>query len=203
VAAAAGEVQRVRQRWNNAVLAIAAALWFIPMVQFWMRFFPPLRPFAFDAPAPSWTALLFGTAACLTPFLLPRSYFRPRRFERPQRYRALGIRVFRYLAPDGDWVNGRVRRVDPGYRVIRTRNDVAAHIRGSNMGERMHLSLLIAGLITAWFSTVLLEPWFAAWITIGNVIFNLGPILHQRFKRARLRLSLARGPTTVPELRSA
>ena len=186
------------------MLAIAAALWFVPMAQFWMRFCPPLRPFAFDAPAPSWTALFVGTGICVAPLLLlPRSYFRPRGFERPQMYRAIGIRVFRYLAPDGDWVNGKVRRFDPGYRVIRTRNDIPAHIRGSNMGERMHLSLLIGGLITAWFSMTLGEPWFAGWITIGNVVFNLYPILHQRDKRARLRLSSTRPRTTPLERRSA
>jgi hypothetical protein len=194
-----GETQRLRRRWNNVVLAIAAALWFAPMAQFWARFFPPLRPFAFDAPAPSWTALFVGTAACLMPMLLPRSSFQPRRFERPQRYRALGIRVFRHLAPDGDWVNGRVRRFDPAYRVIRTRSDIATHIEGGIMGERMHLSLLIAGLLTGWFSVSLGEIWFAAWITIGNVVFNLYPILHQRYKRARLRFSSATLRTTAPE----
>jgi hypothetical protein len=198
-----GRSQRLRQRWNNVVLAIAAALWFVPMAQFWMRFFPPLRPFAFNAPAPSWTALFIGTAACVAPLLLPRSYFRPRPFERPQTYRAVGIRVFRYFAPDGDWVNRKVRRYDPSYRVIRTRSDIATHIKSSNMGERMHLSLLIAGLLTGLFSMSLGEMWFAVWITFGNVVFNLYPILHQRYKRARLRYWSARLRTTPPKHLSA
>ena len=203
MAAAAGDIQRLRQRWNNVVLAVAAALWFVPMAQFWMRFFPPLRPFAFDAPAPSWTALFIGTAACIVPPFLPPSYFRPKQLERPQRFRALGIRVFRYLAPDGDWVNGRVRRYDPSYRVIRTRNDIASHMESSNIGERIHLSLFVGGLLTGWFSVSLGELWFAAWITTGNVAFNVYPILHQRYKRARLRLSSASLRTTPPEYPSA
>jgi hypothetical protein len=161
--------------------------WFGLMVIFWMRYFPPLRPFNFSTPAPSPLSLVICLAVCFVPFLLPPAYFRPRRFERGHFYLRLGIRLFRYLAPDGDFIMQRLRRIDPSYRIISNRATLQMHIRGTYMNERWHLALFLSGLFTQAFALISAQFVWATVLTVTNIVFNLYPVMHQRYKRARLR----------------
>ena len=160
---------------------------FLPLVAFyWLRFVPALRPFTFDVPAPPPTVLFACAAALACPFLLPRGWFRPRRFERGGLYPALGLRWFRALATDGDWINARLRRLDPAYRIVRDRRTRDEHIAGSITNERWHTSWLLLGLVTTASALVTHQYGWAVALTIFNAAFNLYPVLHQRYKRARL-----------------
>ena len=184
-------MDRLRGRLNVLPL-LAAAQWLGVMAAFWMRFLPPLRPFDFTAPPPSATAFVVGLTLCAVPAVLPRGYFEPRAFERGRLYRRLGLRMFRHLAPDGGWVNARLRRVDPRYRVVANRRSLREHVEASRTNERWHLAFLIAGALTqivaaraaAW-------GWLAA-LTISNIVFNLYPIMHQRYKRSRVTRAFRR-----------
>ena len=183
------DVERLRGRLNTVVIAIAGQ--FLPLVVFyWMRFLPPLRPFDFHVPAPSPWVLLACAGIPLIPFVLPRSYFLPRAFERGRFYRSLGVRVFRVFATDGDLINRRLRQLDPGYRVVRDKRALAEHIAGTILNERWHTSWLLLGIITAGSAVVTRQHWWAVVVTAFNVAFNLFPVLHQRYKRARLRRSV-------------
>jgi hypothetical protein len=126
-------------------------------------------------------------AAQLVPFALPRAWFRPRRVERGGLYPALGLRLFRAVATDGDWINARLRRLDPAYRVIRDRRTRDEHIAGTILNERWHTAWLLLGLVTAASAIATRQYGWAAAITIFNAAFNLYPVFHQRYKRARLR----------------
>ena len=180
------EFERRRDRWNTLAILIPGQ-WFSLMAIFWGRFFPPLRPFGFKAaPPPAMGVAICCAVSCL-PFLLPRGYFRPRSFERGRFYPRLGLRLFRHVAPDGDFINGRLRRADPSYRVVRNRAALREHIAGTYSNERWHLAFFLAGSFTAVFAARIGEPVFAALIAILNVAFNLYPVMHQRYKRARLR----------------
>ncbi len=180
-------VQRLRERLNNVPIVVGCAIWFVPMTMFWGRFYPPLRPFKFEAPAPSVTTFAACLAVCLLPYALPRAYFRPRAFERGRFYTRLGVKYFRLLATDGDLINRRLRALDPAYRAVRTRASLRAHIQGAYSTERGHLAFFLAGLFTAGFALNLNEVVRAAILSAGNVAFNLYPLMHQRYKRARLR----------------
>lgn len=111
----------------------------------------------------------------------------PRAFERGAFYPALGIRLFRLLAPDGDLINRRLRRFDANYRAIADRSALRAHIIGTYSNERAHLSLFLVGLFTAGFAVATGDWLPAGLVSIGNVLFNLYPAMHQRYKRARIR----------------
>jgi hypothetical protein len=184
------DVERLRDRLNTLVVAVAGQ--FLPLVAlYWIRFLPPLRPFDFHAPAPPPWVLLSCAGALVLPFLLPRSYFRPRAFARGRLYPALGVRVFRTFATDGDLINRRLRRLDPGYRAVRDRDALATHIAGTTLNERWHTSWLLLGIITAVSAVATQQYWWAIVVTLFNVAFNLYPVMHQRYKRARRRPHMA------------
>jgi len=180
------DVERRRNRLNLLVLVVAGQ--FLPLVAaYWLRFVPALRPVDFKVPPPAPGLLLACAAALTLPFLLPRGWFTPRPFERRGFYETLGVRQFRAVTTDGDWINRRLRRVDPTYRVIRDRQTRDVHIAGTIINERWHTAWLLLGLVTAGSAIATRQYGWAVTITAFNAAFNLYPVLHQRYKRARLR----------------
>ena len=180
------DVERLRNRLNMLVLVLPGQ--FLPIVAaYWLRFVPAFRPFTFDVPAPPPWLLLTCAAALALPFLLPGGWFRPRPFERGGLYPTLGLRAFRAVATDGDWINARLRRLDPGYRVVRDRRTRDEHLAGTIVNERWHTAWLLLGLVTAASAFATGQYGWAIAVTVFNVAFNLYPVFHQRYKRARLR----------------
>jgi hypothetical protein len=153
---------------------------------YWLRFVPPFRPFGFHVPSPPPWVLLLCAATLMVPALLPAAYFRTRAFERGRFYLMFGLRLFRFLAPDGGWVNARLRRVDPTYRVVRDRATRAEHLAASRTNESWHFSWFLLGGVTVAHAVSTDQIGWAIVIGIFNVVFNLLPVLHQRDKRARL-----------------
>lgn len=179
------KVERWRNRLNIAILMLPGQ-WFGLMAFYWLRFYPPLRPFAFETPFPPLPVFAAGCALSLIPFLLPQRYFDPCGFERGGFYPQLGIKWFRYMAPDGDLVNRLLRRIQPGYRVINNREALRKHIEGSWSNERWHLSFFIMGMLTSVHAFVTGQYVMGALLMVTNLCFNLFPVMHQRYKRARL-----------------
>ena len=180
------EVERHRHRLNTLAMAVPGQ--FLPLIAiYWLRFVPAFRPFQFEAPPPPPWMLLICAAGLLLPFVLPRAYFKPRSFERGGFYPALGLRWFRAVAPDGDWINQRLRRLDPSYRVIRNRRTRTKHLADSITNERWHTSWLLLGLVTLGSALHTRQFGWAVAVTAFNVAFNLYPVFHQRYKRARVR----------------
>jgi hypothetical protein len=180
------DVERLRQRLNMLVLVLPGQ--FLPIVAaYWLRFLPPFRPSAFDVPAPSPALLLACAAALALPFALPPAWFRPRALERGRLYPALGLRLFRRVATDGDWINARLRRLDPAYRIVRDRRTRDEHIAGTILNERWHSSWLLLGIVTAGAAVATGQYGWAVAVSVSNAAFNLYPVFHQRYKRARLR----------------
>jgi hypothetical protein len=185
------DVARLRNRLNTLVLVVPGQ--FLPVVAaYWLRFVPMLRPVDFDVPPPAPALLLTCAGVLVLPFLLPRGWFTPRAFERRGVYDALGLRIFRAVATDGDWINRRLRRLDPTYRVVRDLRTRDAHIAGTIVNERWHTAWLLLGLVTAGSAIATRQYGWAATVTIFNAAFNLYPVLHQRYKRARLRTPFRR-----------
>jgi hypothetical protein len=141
----------------NTLILLLPGQWFAAMVLFWARFPPPLRPFGFVVPAPA--------------PLYPR----------------LGLRIFRYLATDGEWINRRLRRIDPAYKVVRDRRARETYVAGTIANERWHLAFAIAGGATCGFALATRQIGWAIVIGLLNLVFNVYPVLHQRYTRARLR----------------
>lgn len=157
------------------------------MAYYWIRFYPPLRPFHFEVQFPSAFAFLLGCTVSCLPFILPRAYFTPSSFESKEVYRRLGLRWFRYFATDGDLINRILRKIQPSYRVIHNRASLLKHLDGTYSNERWHLAFFIAGTLTVSHAFYSNQYLLGLLILVTNLIFNLFPVFHQRYKRVRLR----------------
>jgi hypothetical protein len=184
------DVERLRGRLNTLILFLPGQ-WIPVTAAYWLRFLPSFRPQGLAVPDGCGLVFVLAVVLSLVPFLLPRGWFRPRAFERGPFYPALGLRLFRFIATDGDWVLSRLRRRDPGYRVVRDRASRAEHVAGSITNERWHAALLLFGLVSQTFALASGAYGWGILMTVLNVAFNLVPVLHQRYKRARLRAPVA------------
>jgi hypothetical protein len=182
-------VERLRQRLNLMVLVLPGQ-WLPLNVVYWLRFLPPLRPVHVTVPEHAGAVFTAAILLACVPFGLPRGWFRTRPFERGAFYRALGLRWFRWLATDGDLVLWLVRRREPRYRIVRDLRTRAQHLAGGITNERWHSSWFLFGLVTQTLAFATGEYRWGAALAALNVVFNLLPVLHQRYKRARLRGSL-------------
>ncbi len=182
-------------RLNLIPIAGMCLLWLGPMLQFWLAAWGPLRPF--DVPtvaAPSWGAFLLGVAVSFGAWWLPRSYFKTKAVKRGGRvYRRLGVHVFRRYVTNGDVINRRVRRIDPTYRIISDVESMRSYAGRSRETEKGHVVLLVAGVFTAWYATSVGWYGWAVFLTAGNIVFNLYPVLLQRYTRVRIAQLLDRG----------
>src|SRR5690606_6272783 len=86
----------------------------------------------------------------------------------------------------GDAANRWRRRRDPGFRIIRNRRYAEAFQRRTELSEKSHLVMLVLGGMSAWVAWTIDWPGWAFYLTVGNDVVNLYPILLQRYTRARL-----------------
>jgi Glycosyl-4,4'-diaponeurosporenoate acyltransferase len=160
-----------------------------PMIRFWGAVYGPLRPFAYpqDDVTPAWFVAALMVGVCLLPRVVPRPWFE--RADGPSAMRwyvALGVRTFRRAATNGDWINRRARLVAPDHRVIVNVRDLDRVLRETTQSERAHMVLLLAGVLSAAYAWMI--GWFgwAAALTAGNLVFNVYPVILQRYNRSRL-----------------
>ena len=173
--------------------------WLGPLLMFWLYVWGPLRPFAYPTgdllPPPVFALVIAG---CVALWWLPRDYFRVYGFERSGRlYETLGVRAFRRFVPDGDLANRWSRRRDPSHRMIRNRRSAALFVRRTEQSERGHVVLLALGIVSAVFALALGWRGWALYLSAGNLVVNVYPILLQRYTRTRLIALLARRASRI------
>jgi hypothetical protein len=179
-----------------APIAVMSALFLAPLLIFWLRVWGPLRPFDIAAvPAPSTFVLCAGVLACMLAARPPQRYFRVRPFERDGRfYRAVGVRAFRKVVPNGDWMNRARRRRDRTFRLITSRADIASWLPRTKASETGHLVLMVLGIFSAAYAAYVGWTAWAFALTLGNIATNVYPVFLQRYTRARLLRAAARQP---------
>ena len=180
---------RAVHRGNAMVIAAISAIWLGPMLRFWAIVLGPLRPQDYPEGdfAPSLLQAAVGLALSFIPLLLPAGWYGCWEGRRGTRlYEAIGIRVFRRFATNGDLINRWGRRVDPGYRAVRGRESARRWMDQTRSGERSHLVLLLVGVLTAAWAVSIGWIGWAIGLSAGNVLFNLYPILLQRYNRCRI-----------------
>lgn len=159
------------------------------MLKFWGAVFGPFRPYGYPDPgdSPSVPWFLAGMAVCFAPLLFPTRYFRCWEKECGVRaYELVGVRFFKRFVTNGDLINQWARKLDQGYRLIRGQQSAQAWTPNTDQGERSHLVLLLMGFLTAGYAVRIgWLGWVAALVT-GNLIFNLYPVLLQRYLRCRI-----------------
>jgi hypothetical protein len=184
----------------NLVLVLAFAwLWLLPLLLFWGAAWEPFRPRGRPPAgvAPSGLGFLAALAACFLPVLLPAAWFQPWEGRRAARlYEALGVRLFKRVATNGDIVNRFLRRRNPGHRVVRDARSARAWAEQARGAERNHLVFMLMGSLSAGYALSIGWPGWAAALAATNVVFNVYPILLQRYNRLRLARVLERTSTS-------
>jgi hypothetical protein len=181
--------------FNVIPFASMAGGWLGPLLMFWLYVWGPLRPFNYPSGEllPPLPLLIAGFAVGVAVWWMPASYYRVRTFEQNGRlYEALGVRHFRWFVPDGDAANRWRRRRDPAFRIIRNRFYALAFRRRTELSEKSHLVMMVLGGMSAGFAWAIGWSGWAIYLTVGNVVVNLYPVLLQRYTRARLSALLSR-----------
>jgi hypothetical protein len=179
--AAAPDFANETRGFNVIPFASMAGGWLGPLLMFWLYVWGPLRPFHYpnDDLSPPLGMFLALFAAGVAVWWLP--------FEQGGRvYERLGVRLFRWLVPDGDAANKWRRRREPAFRIIRNRRYALAFLRRTELSEKSHLVMLVLGGLSAAFAWTIGWSGWAVYLTIGNVLVNLYPVLLQRYTRARI-----------------
>ncbi|HEX7155508.1 MAG TPA: hypothetical protein VF618_28850 [Thermoanaerobaculia bacterium] len=171
---------------NILPFAVMAGGWLAPLLKFWALASGFHRPYDFPdgdyaPPLALFAGAVLVSYAC---WWLPAGWYRPRRFER-RLWPLFGVRLFRYLVPDGDLANRWRRRREPGFRVVRNRAAAEVFLRRTVRSEQSHLMLLVFGAFSAVWAWHLGWNGWALFLTVGNVLVNLYPILLQRYTRSR------------------
>jgi hypothetical protein len=177
------------KRANLIVVLAFAWLWLLPLLLFWGAVWGPMRPHGYPAidVAPSRLAFLTVLALCFAPALLPAGYFGPWEGWRSARlYEALGVRRFKRFTTNGDLVNRWLRRQNPRHRVVRDAESATAWAVQARSAERHHLVFLLMGLASAGYALSIGWRVWAASLAATNLVFNVYPILLQRYNRLRI-----------------
>lgn len=180
---------------NVVPFASMAGGWLGPILMFWLYVWGPLRPFAYPSGdlLPGAPFALVVAACVALWWVLPRAYFEVHPFERSGKvYEALGVLIFRRFAPDGDWANRWERRTNPSHRLIRNRRSAAEFVVRTEQSERGHVVLLALGIVSAVFAWRLGWHGWAVYLSVGNLVVNVYPILLQRYTRSRIQALLHR-----------
>ena len=114
-------------------------------------------------------------------------YFALWDFERDGRfYERLGIRWFKRFATKGDYWNKRRRHSDPGFRKVKDFNSAIEWDARTRHNEFVHLCSLVVGLaIMVWLYSRSEYIWLIA-IFFAVLIWDIYPIMLQRYNRARI-----------------
>ena len=170
-----------------AVCVAIAAFWLCPMGWFFYGVWNDGRPF-------SMVKCVAGMSGAMLALFLPAGYYRPRQFELSGRiYERLGVRWFKRWTPDGDYVARYIRRFFPGHKVIPSRRSLGALDVRTRRSEQGHLLWLLVTATPILYALVCGWAVLASWLFLGNLVINVYPIMLQRYTRARVQRSLARG----------
>ncbi len=175
--------------FNLIPFASMAGGWLAPLLMFWLYVWGPLRPFHYPPGdlAPDFLKASAVFIACLAAWWLPASYYKVRSFERSGRvYEVLGVKLFRWFVPDGDLANRWRRHREPTHRIIRNRRFAEAFVARTELSEKSHMVVLLVGLVSAAYAWQIGWQGWAIYLTVGNLLVNVYPILLQRYTRARL-----------------
>ncbi|SFW68776.1 glycosyl-4,4'-diaponeurosporenoate acyltransferase CrtO family protein [Chitinophaga sancti] len=129
---------------------------------------------------PAWLWIMVPVA--LLPFLVPAPWLE--HYARRSFYERIGVRGLLTYVQHGKWVNARVRKRYPGYRIVYNRETIRQKIRETYLFERFHYGLLLVLLIMAVHAGIGL---WGILLMVCNIGYNVYPIFMQQYVRLRLK----------------
>ncbi|MBI2547225.1 MAG: hypothetical protein HYW23_02150 [Candidatus Aenigmarchaeota archaeon] len=114
-------------------------------------------------------------------------YFKPKSFERSGKvYEALGVRKFKKIMFNGDYMNALLRKYNPNHKLIRNEGSAKSWEMFTRIYEGIHVgfgSLMLSGMVDRLANG---DYDGAAIIAAINTVVNIYPIMLQRYNRARI-----------------
>ncbi|HMH23032.1 MAG TPA: hypothetical protein VK563_14710 [Puia sp.] len=187
---------RTTQRGSGRASAIRLAAGYnaIPNFFWSVLHLGPVTVFCFTKMEPAWLYIFLGAA--ILSGLVPNSFLDRIQLGSAARiYKRVGIMVIRRYSQDGDWINRRIQRRYPGYKVIGVAGAEKKYIQRTYIFERFHFIGLCIFLFTAVYAIAHGHGWWALLICFSNLLYNLYPMWLQQYNRLRLRSIIKRrGP---------
>jgi Glycosyl-4,4'-diaponeurosporenoate acyltransferase len=142
---------------------------------------------------------LLASAVGVLGLQLPDAYFRPHRFEREgQLYIPLGVIPFKHYLTWRDPCLRTLRQGEPRPKVGPGAESLRGFLGQMRLNESVHLALLLASAPPAVYAFACSWWGLGAFLCVANVVFNLYPVLVQRYNRPRvLRLLADRGSSAA------
>ena len=162
-------------------------IWVVPQSVFFMQI-------GEEWPVVVWTAIIWLT---ILPFgfeLLPRRIYGLQKFEYDGRlYRRLGVRRVRFVVGMGEGIQKLAHMIDPQWQNPLAKLSSEKRINWTQQLEGLHWGFLIGSLPLIAMTFYLGYPTFGIVFCLINVLFNVYPIMLQRYTRAKLlRIDRAR-----------
>jgi hypothetical protein len=104
----------------------------------------------------------------------------------PKFYERLGIKFIRKLVQNGDYANRLIRKKNPQYKLIKSKDHARRYMHTVKMYERYHFLFFIFFLLTSLFALIITQYAYFVVIMLANIVYNVSPILLQQYNRARL-----------------
>ena len=102
-------------------------------------------------------------------------------------YKKIGIRFVKKYTQDGDLINRLIRRKFPRYRVFDGNGSIQKHLAKAYAMEKIHFIMFLFFLLTSIYALARGHVWWAIFITMNNLAFNLYPNFLQQYNRLRFR----------------
>lgn len=99
----------------------------------------------------------------------------------------MGVAYINKFTQNGDIINRILRKKYPEYSIMAKENFSTKKIlQQTYMFEKFHFMLFLFFILTAVYAVFQQFYWWAFFITITNVIYNIYPVLLQQYIRIRL-----------------
>ncbi len=148
--------------------------------------FTPIGCFWYMAIDLKWLYILL--AISLASGFLPNSFFdRIQLSQTSSLYKKIGIRMVKKYTQDGDFINRLIRRKYPQYKIFDKTQPLRKHLNKAYAIEKIHFCMFLFFLLTSIYALTQGHGWWAAIISINNLLFNLYPNFLQQYNRLRLQ----------------
>lgn len=146
----------------------------------------PLVVFCYTNMQKSW--LIISLLISLLAVFLPRCFFSAQRLSKSRLfYQKIGIEFFNQFTQNGTLINRFVKHSFPEYKKFHTKEEAYKKLFNQTfMFEKFHFIVFIFFIEATIFAFIHSYFYWAVFLVVGNVIYNVYPILLQQYIRLRL-----------------
>lgn len=146
----------------------------------------PLVVFCYSKIEKNW--FLVSLLISLLAVFLPASFFSAQQLSKSRLfYKRIGIEFFNHFTQNGTLLNRFVKNNFPEYKRFHTKEEAFKKLFNQTfMFEKFHFIVFIFFIETTIFAFINSYYYWVAFFIVGNIIYNIYPMLLQQYIRLRL-----------------